>query len=159
ALTMDRGAGDELSLGDVLDWSDAREVKPGPPRARPRRESRLLQLLRPEPMFWGLFSTGGFVAALVLPIAVAILGLAFPVGLLPRDALSYERVADLVRSPLAKLFLLGLVSLPLFHWAHRFRYAVHHQFGVHGLKRLVAVACYGTALALTAFAVQVLLRI
>lgn len=156
---MERGSGDELSLGDILDWSDAREVKPGPPRVRPRRDSRLRQLLRPEPMFWGLFSAGGFVAALVLPISVAILGLAFPAGLLPRDALSYERVIDLVRSPLAKLFLLGLVSLPLFHWAHRFRYTVHHQFGVHGLKRLVAVACYGTAVAGTTLAVVVLLRI
>jgi len=156
---MERAAEEEFSLGDILDWSDAREVKPGPPRARPRRESRLRQLLRPEPMFWGLFSAGGFVAALVLPIFVAILGVAFPVGLLPRDALTYERVADLVRNPLAKLFLLALVSLPLFHWAHRFRYAVHHQFGVHGLKRLVAVACYGTAVAGTALAVRLLLRI
>jgi fumarate reductase subunit D len=156
---MERAAAEEFSLGDILDWSDAREVKPGPPRARPRRESRLRQLLRPEPMFWGLFSAGGFVAALVLPIFVAILGVAFPVGLLPRDALTYERVADLVRNPLAKLFLLALVSLPLFHWAHRFRYAVHHQFGVHGLKRLVAVACYGIAVAGTALAVRLLLRI
>jgi fumarate reductase subunit D len=156
---MERAAAEEFSLGDILDWSDAREVKPGPPRARPRRESRLRQLLRPEPMFWGLFSAGGFVAALVLPIFVAILGVAFPVGLLPRDALTYERVADLVRNPLAKLFLLALVSLPLFHWAHRFRYAVHHQFGVHGLKRLVAVACYGTAVAGTALAVRLLLQI
>lgn len=156
---MQRGAGDELSLGEILDWSDAREVKAGPPRARPRGESRLRQMLRPEPMFWGLFSAGGFVAALVLPISVAILGLAFPAGLLPRDALSYGRVVDLVRNPLAKLFLLGLVSLPLFHWAHRFRYTVHHQFGVHGLKRLVAVACYGTAIAGTAIAVRLLLRI
>jgi fumarate reductase subunit D len=156
---MERAAAEEFSLGDILDWSDAREVKPGPPRARPRRESRLRQLLRPEPMFWGLFSAGGFVAALVLPIFVAILGVAFPVGLLPRDALTYERVADLVRNPLAKLFLLALVSLPLFHWAHRFRYTVHHQFGVHGLKRLVAVACYGTAVAGTALAVRLLLRL
>jgi fumarate reductase subunit D len=156
---MERGARDELSLGDILDWSDAREVKPGPPRARPARESRLRQLLRPEPMFWGLFSAGGFVAALVLPISVAILGLAFPAGWLPRDAMSYERVVDLVRNPLAKLFLLGLISLPLFHWAHRFRYTVHHQFGVHGLKGLVAVTCYGTAVAGTALAVRFLLRI
>jgi fumarate reductase subunit D len=156
---MERAAVEEFSLGDILDWSDAREVKPGPPRARPRRESRLRQLLRPEPMFWGLFSAGGFVAALVLPIFVGILGLAFPSGLLPRDALSYERVVDLVGHPLAKLFLLGVVSLPLFHWAHRFRYTVHHQFGVHGLKGLVAVACYGTAIAGAALAALVLLRI
>jgi fumarate reductase subunit D len=154
---MERATVEDYSLGDILDWSDAREVKPGPPRAP--RKSRLGQLLRPEPMFWGLFSAGGFVAALLLPVTVAILGLASPAGLLTRDALSYQRVVDLAGHPLAKLFLLGVVSLPLFHWAHRFRYAVHHQFGVHGLRPLVAVACYGTALALTALAVRALVRI
>ena len=117
------------------------------------------QLLRPEPMFWGLFSAGGFVAALLLPITVGILGIAFASGWLPMEALSYERVVDLVNHPIAKLYLLALVSLPLFHWAHRFRYTVHHQFGVHGLKRLVAGACYGTAIAGSALALIVLLRI
>jgi fumarate reductase subunit D len=138
---MDRSPIAELSLGDILEDSDAREVKRRPSSARPRRESRMRQLLRPEPMFWGLFSAGGFVAALLLPVTVAILGLAFPAGLLPQDALSYERIVDFVNHPLPKLYLLALVSLPLFHWAHRFRYTVHHQFGVHGLKGLVAVAC------------------
>ena len=149
----------ELSLGDILEDSDAREVKPGPPSARPRRESRVRRLLRPEPMFWGLFSAGGFVAALLLPITVAILGIAYAAGWLPKEALSYDRIVGLVDNPLSKLYLLALVSLPLFHWAHRFRYTVHHQFGVHGLKRLVAVACYGTAVAGSALAVVVLLRI
>lgn len=156
---MDRSPIAELSLGDILEESDAREVKRRTPGARPRRESRLRQLLRPEPMVWGLFSAGGFVASLLLPITVAILGIAFAAGWLPMEALSYERIVHLVNHPIAKLYLLALVSLPLFHWAHRFRYTVHHQFGVHGLKRLIAVACYGTALALTALAVRVLLRI
>jgi fumarate reductase subunit D len=156
---MDRSPIAELSLGDILEESDAREVKRRPSSARPRRESRMRQLLRPEPMFWGLFSAGGFVAALLLPITVGILGIAFAAGWLPVEALSYERIVDLVSHPLAKLYLLALVSLPLFHWAHRFRYTVHHQFGVHGLKRLIAVACYGTAIAGAALAALVLLRI
>jgi len=156
---MDRSPIAELSLGDILEESDAREVKRRPSSARPRRESRMRQLLRPEPMFWGLFSAGGFVAALLLPITVGILGIAFAAGWLPMEALSYERIVDLVSHPLAKLYLLALVSLPLFHWAHRFRYTVHHQFGVHGLKRLIAVACYGTAIAGAALAALVLLRI
>jgi fumarate reductase subunit D len=156
---MDRSPIAELSLGDILEDSDAREVKRRPSSARPRRESRMRQLLRPEPMFWGLFSAGGFVAALLLPITVGILGIAFAARWLPVEALSYERIVDLVSHPLAKLYLLALVSLPLFHWAHRFRYTVHHQFGVHGLKRLIAVACYGTAIAGAALAALVLLRI
>lgn len=150
---------DRLSLGEILEDSDSREVRPGPRRGQRRKESRLRQLLRPEPMFWGLFSMGGFVSAMALPASVAIIGIAFAAGWLPDRALSYERVSSLAQNPIAKLLLLGLVSLPLFHWAHRFRYAVHHQLGVHGMRRPVAVACYGAAVAGTALAVWILLRI
>ncbi len=144
----------EHSLGDILEESDAREVR----RSRgPRRPPLLLQLLRPEPMFWQLFSAGGFVAALLLPITVAVL--LIEAASAPSEALSYERITRLADHLLAKLYLLALISLPLFHWAHRFRYTVHHQFGVHGLKGLVAVLCYGTAIAGGALTVLVLLGI
>ena len=153
---MERSTIAELSLGDILEESDAREVRRRTPSGRPR-VSLVRQLLRPEPMFWQLFSAGGFVAALLLPITVAVL--LIEARSVPSEALSYERVVGLVDHLLAKLYLLALISLPLFHWAHRFRYTVHHQFGVHGLKGLVAVACYGTAIAGGALAFLVLLRI
>lgn len=149
---------DETSLGDILEESDAREVK-GRERPGPGPAHRLRRLLRPEPVFWGLFSAGGFVAALLVPVHVAILGIAFAAGWLPDDALSYERVLHLVRLPLVKLYLWGLVALPLYHWAHRFRFAIYHQFGIVRWKRLVAVGCYGTAIAGTAVSAWVLLRI
>lgn len=156
---MEEVRADEMSLGDVLAKSDMREVKPRRRRARPPGGRALRRLLRPEPMFWGLFSAGGFVAAVLIPIHVAILGIAFAAGWLPRRAFAYERMVDLVRHPLTKLYLLALVSLPLYHWAHRFRFAVHHQLGIHRWRRLVAVACYGTALVGTALTALVLLRI
>jgi fumarate reductase subunit D len=143
---------DSLSWGDALDESDRLEVRPTPP-------GRLvLQVPSLEALFWALFSAGGFVAAILLPAHVAILGIAYGAGWLPRNALSHERVLSLVRNPITKLYLLALVSLPLYHWAHRFRFAIHHQFGI-GLKRLVAVGCYGTAIAGTVLAAVVLLRI
>lgn len=148
---------DETSPGDILEESDAREVK-GRERPGPGPAHRLRRLLRPEPVFWGLFSAGGFVAALLVPVHVAILGIAFAAGWLPDDALSYERVLHLVRLPLVKLYLWGLVALPLYHWAHRFRFAIYHQFGIVRWKRLVAVGCYGTAIAGTAVSAWVLLR-
>jgi fumarate reductase subunit D len=142
-----------LSWGEVLEDSDRREVRP------PTRGKLFLRLPRVEPMLWGLFSAGGFVAALLIPVHVAVLGIAFAAGWLPDDALSYERILHLAQNPLVKLYLLALISLPLYHWAHRFRFAVHHQFGISGLKRLVALGCYGTAFAGTVLAVVVLLRI
>lgn len=156
---MDRSPLGELTLGDILEGSDALEVRPRTERPRRVGPSLLQQLLRPEPMFWGLFSAGGFVAALVLPASVAILGVALPAGWLPHEALSFERIVGLVDHPIVKLYLLAVVSLPLFHWAHRFRYTVHHQFGVHGLRRLVAVTCYGSAIAGTVLAAWILIGI
>ena len=89
---------------------------------------------------------------------MAILGIAFAAGWLPEDARSYQRIHRLAGNPLTKLYLLALIALPLFHWAHRFRFALHHQFGI-GFKRLVATGCYGAAMAGTSLAVWFLLRI
>jgi fumarate reductase subunit D len=141
-----------LSLDEVLVDSE-REIR--------LEEKRDLYLILPsrELVFWALFSAGGMVAAFLIPINVAILGIALAVGWLPEDALSYERVLELVHHPLAKVYLGILVVMPLYHWAHRFRFAVHHQVGIHGWKRLVATLCYGTAVVGTALTVWVLLRI
>ena len=127
----------------------------------PTAEKAELYLTIPpkELVFWALFSAGGMVTAFLIPIHVAILGIAFGAGWLPDDALSYQRALDFARHPLAKIYIGILVVLPLYHWAHRFRYAVHHQLGIHGWKRLVATLCYGTAIVGTALTVWVLLRI
>ena len=144
---------DEPSLGDVLEWSDERQVLRRTGRPRSRGPKALAEVLA-----WALFSAGGFVSALLLPAHVAILGIAYAAGWLPDDAMSYTRIHHLVGNPLTKLYLLAVISLPLFHWAHRFRFAIHHQFGI-GLKRLGAVGCYGTALTGTGVAVWLLLRV
>ncbi|MGH2681862.1 MAG: fumarate reductase subunit FrdD [Actinomycetota bacterium] len=141
------------SWGDALDESDQREIRSAQPGGL------VIAIPGKEPIFWSLFSAGGFVAAILLPIHVAILGIAYAAGWLPDVALSYERVLDLVRHPLTKLYLWGVVSLPLFHWAHRFRFVLHHQCGIHGWKRFIAAACYGTAIVGTVLSAWVLLSI
>ena len=146
----------EVSLGEVLAESDPMEVKPRRPAPGPRTGPRPARL---EPMFWLSFSAGGMVAAFLFPVHIVILGIAFAAGWLPADALSYDRVLDIVENPIVKVYLWGLVSLPLYHWAHRFRYIVHHQLGLHAGKRAVAMACYGTAVAGTVLTGLVLLRI
>jgi|SRR5438105_11237560 len=148
-------AGSDTGLGDVLDQSERWEPRP------PKRGRGMFVVYLPglEPIFWALFSAGGFVAAVLIPVHVTILGIAFGAGWLPKGAMSYGRILHLVHSPITKLYLWALVSLPLYHWAHRFRFAIHHQFGIHGLKRLVSVATYGTAIAGTVLTAWVLLRI
>jgi fumarate reductase subunit D len=142
-----------VSWGEALEQSDERKIEPR------ERGDLVITIPGKEPVFWSLFSAGGFVAALLVPAHVAILGIALAAGWLPDDALSYDRVVGLVRNPLTKLYVLALVALPLYHWGHRFRFAIHHQFGIHGLKRLVATGCYGTAIVGTVVAAWLLLVI
>ncbi len=97
------------------------------------------------PLFWLLFSGGGTASALLLPFMVFITGLAVPAGWMTEDEL-----LSLIRNPLTRLVLVGLVFLFLFHWAHRFRYAVIDLgFGRLGTQGWLF---YGVALAGTVFA-------
>ncbi|PYQ08282.1 MAG: fumarate reductase subunit D [Acidobacteria bacterium] len=95
------------------------------------------------PLLWLLFSAGGTVAALLFPVHLFLNGLAFPLGWLP--APRYESLRSLVGHPLTRLYLLVLVSLPLFHWAHRFRYTLYDGLQLKHLTVLIAVLCYGAA--------------
>ena len=107
-----------------------------------------------EPIWWSLFSAGGVVAALLIPVHIILLGIAGPLGWLG-DALNYGRMADLVAHPIVRLYCFVLISLPLFHWAHRFRFTLV-DLGLHSINMLLAVVCYGAAIAGTLFAAQLL---
>ncbi len=96
-----------------------------------------------EPFWWFLFIGGATLAAIFVPVHIVITGIAGPAGWLG-GALEYERVLALVSHPVSKLYLLALISLPLFHWAHRFRFTVA-DLGLRASKRAIAVACYGSA--------------
>ena len=100
---------------------------------------------RIEPFLWSLFSSGGMVAALLLPALVFLFGVAFPLGWLSEP--SYGSLADAVRFPLTRLVLLGLFVLGLFHWAHRFRYTLYEGLQLKHLSLVITVFCYGGALA------------
>ena len=108
-----------------------------------------------EPIWWSLFSAGGVVAALFIPIHILLTGIAGPLGWLPAGALDYGKLADLVSHPIARLYCFILISLPLFHWAHRFRFTVV-DLGVRGVDMLLAVMCYGAAIVGTLAAAGIL---
>ena len=103
-----------------------------------------------EPLLWTLFSAGGMVAAFFIPAHLFLTGLAFPLGWLP--APSYEHAANLMRTPLARVYLFFLCSLPLFHWAHRFRYTLYDGLQIKHLNEVIDAVCYGGAIAGTVLA-------
>jgi succinate dehydrogenase subunit D len=103
-----------------------------------------------EGFFWTLFSAGGMLAALLIPVHLFLFGLAFPLGLLP--APDYQQLTSLVANPLVRIYLFVLCSLPLFHWAHRFRFTLYDGLQIKHLNEVIFFLCYGGALAGTAIA-------
>lgn len=104
-----------------------------------------------EPLWWGLFSAGGVVAAFLVPVHVVLAGFAVPLGWLPASEALY-------RNGFVKLYLFVLISLPLYHWAHRFYFAVKDMsLGVP--RRALALLCYGGAIVGTVAAAWVLLSL
>ncbi len=109
------------------------------------------------PFLWALFSVGGTVAALFIPVHLFLTGLAFPLGWL--EAPGYDSFLGLIKHPLVRLYLFVLISLPLFHWAHRFRYTLYDGLKLKHLTELIAAICYGSALVGTAVAAYTLWNI
>jgi fumarate reductase subunit D len=107
-----------------------------------------------EPLLWVLFSAGGAVAALVIPILLLLYGLAFPLGWL--EPPSYQQTLALFGHPLMRLLLFVLCFLALFHWAHRFRYTLYDGLQIKHLNEVIFASCYGGATVGTVLAAYLL---
>ena len=110
-----------------------------------------------KPIIWGLFAAGGTVAAFVVPALIFITCLAVPLGLLPPEVLSYERLLELIRYPLSKLVVFAILFLVIWHAAHRMRITAH-DLGIRN-DVLTVFICYGIAATGTLLAVTALSKI
>jgi fumarate reductase subunit D len=108
---------------------------------------------RVEPIVWLMFSSGGVLAAVLLPSLAFLFGLAFPLGWL--DPPDHAHLLAVVGHPLTVVVLLGVFFLLLVHSAHRFRYTLYDGLQVKK-KRTVAVICYGAAIVGSVAALTVL---
>jgi fumarate reductase subunit D len=97
-----------------------------------------------EPFLWTLFSAGGVVAALVVPVHLFLFGLAFPLGWLP--APSYDHLLAVLQHPLTRVYLFVVCMLGLFHGAHRCRYTLYDGLQIKHLNEVINVLCYGGAI-------------
>ena len=107
-----------------------------------------------EPIFWTLFSAGGVIAALFLPVQLFIFALAIPLGWMHLP--SYDSLYALAHSPITRIYLFVLCSLPLFHFAHRFRYTLYDGLQIKHLNEVVFAGCYGIAIVGTVAAAYLL---
>ncbi len=104
-----------------------------------------------EPLWWGLFSAGGVLAALLVPVHILLTGLAVPLGW-TADA------SAVFGFWLIRLYLFVLIALPLYHAAHRILFTLS-DIGLKRLRPLLAVLCYGGALLGTLVTIWILLRL
>ena len=103
-----------------------------------------------EPLLWLLFSAGGVVAALVIPVLLLLFGLAFPLGWLSPP--SHAHMFAVLGHPLSRVTIFVSCTLLLFHWAHRFRFTLYDALQIKHLNEVIVLLCYGAVLVATAAA-------
>jgi len=104
--------------------------------------------------WWFMFAQGGVIAAILLPVHILFQGILGPLGFVN---VAEPNNVGLLSNPIVKLYLLVLIAIPFFHFAHRLRYLLV-DFGVHAAKSIPAQAIfYGGAVAVTLVTIYVLL--
>ena len=110
-----------------------------------------------EPLLWLLFSAGGVVAALIIPAALFVFGIALPLGWI--EPPSHARMLGVLAHPTARLAVFLLCTLSLFHWAHRFRYTLYDGLQIKHLDEIINLFCYGGAIAGSVVAAVLVIRL
>lgn len=105
--------------------------------------------------FWSLFAAGGTLAAFIVPVLVLVF-LLTATGHTP-GIMRYEAMYAFVHHFFGKICILGVLTLLMWHSAHRLRVTMH-DFGVRA-DGLVAALCYGAASVGTILTVYYLLKI
>jgi fumarate reductase subunit D len=95
-----------------------------------------------EPILWLLFSAGGVMSAMFLPVLVFLFALAVPLGWL---APGRGPLLGLLGNALVALVLLGVCVLSLFHWAQRFRYTLFDGLRLKAHQRVINLTVYALA--------------
>ncbi len=102
-----------------------------------------------KPIFWSLFAAGGTLAAFLAPVLV-LLFLLVALGHAP-EVFTYANLHAFASHWLGKLMLLGVITLFLWHAAHRLRITLH-DFGLRqdAIAAVVLYCVAGLATILTA---------
>jgi fumarate reductase subunit D len=107
--------------------------------------------------WWFMFSQGGVLAALLIPVHILVQGILGPLGIVPVVDRHYDTWIRILGNPIVKLYLLVLIAVPFFLFAHRVRYLLV-DLGVSGAKSVPAqVIFYGGAIAVSLVTIWVLL--
>ncbi len=107
--------------------------------------------------WWFMFAQGGVIAAVLIPVHILVQGILGPLGIVHVVDRHYDTWISILGNPIVKLYLLVLIAVPFFHFAHRLRYLLV-DFGMPAAKSIPAqVLFYGGAVVVTAVTIWVLL--
>lgn len=119
-------------------------------------------LLRLEPVIWLLFGAGIMLGTILLPGYLLTMGLGVPLGVLPAEALSYERLHGMLSHPIGglvfRLVALALIALPLWKAAHHLR-SLSVDFDGHDRDSLVGGVLYLIALVGSVLGILAVIRL
>ena len=104
-----------------------------------------------EAFWWSLFSAGGVMAALFVPVLVIVTGLLLPFGEAEGFGAGYEEVHRVVSFWAVRLVTFVVFFLTFFHCAHRIRHILM-DIGLRAASRSLFFACYGAAVVGTVLA-------
>ena len=104
-----------------------------------------------EPFFWAMFSAGGVIIALLMPVLIVITGF-----IVPAEAIEFDQLERLFNNVLVRLIILGVAFFSFVHAAHRLRHTLK-DLGLRSVATPLAVLCYAAALAGTVWAALVVI--
>lgn len=78
-----------------------------------------------KPLYWGLFSVGGTVAALILAPLIASVCILLAFGILGSGENFYHSIHGFITHKFVFFILAGMVFTMLWHGCHRFYYILH----------------------------------
>ena len=104
-----------------------------------------------EPFFWAMFSAGGVIVALLLPVLIVITGF-----VVPAEGIEFDQLERLFNNVLVRLIILGVAFFSFVHAAHRLRHTLK-DLGLRSVATPLAVLCYAAALAGTVWAALVVI--
>jgi fumarate reductase subunit D len=102
-----------------------------------------------EPIAWSLFGAGGMVVAFITPALLVISTLLAPIGIVERSPLTYQNVIGFIQTGWGALVILIVISLQLFHAAHRIYHGLH-DLHIDANRKIMLWVFYGGASLLTA---------
>ncbi len=104
-----------------------------------------------EPLFWAVFSAGGVIIALLMPVLIVVTGF-----VVPAEEIEFSHLEDVFDNVLVRLIVLGVAFFTFFHAAHRIRHTLK-DLGLRAAPLPVAVVSYLAALAGTIWAAVVVI--